>query len=363
MRPTRLLLALLLAATAACGTAAAPTTTTSTRSADLSDPAVQALLGAPPPDGFAWQRTAENLTIVGFTAAADPREIDAVGGALADLPPALLGRATPRLLVRTSDFASSEELQQAVTVSVGPDILLLDRTFLRNNEFITRIDLGYALAHELAHVAQWFELRPEYVGEVIDLGTTVKLAEGSRLVDEYAAATGWRREGSDWFLSGGSPPTPYAGTSPVEDQAEVIALAAQGRTNWLDPARLNWVMEWLDVTAEELESSRPWVPVGATELAPITPLYNQQVAEALAAGRNHIEPMYLAIGRTPADLADMTRRELESRDFVGSLGEVEAGKQYRGEFETASGITYLVEINEAPTGEAFETLLTYVAIW
>ncbi len=190
----------------------------------------------------------------------------------------------------------------------------------------------------------------------------MSLADGSALVAEFAAAAGWDKTDGTWFLLGEAP-TEYAATNPAEDMAESIALAVIGRANRMDPARLEWIAQWLGESADTLGTGLPWIPVDADEVLPIEPLFDAATAASLAnPDRPHIEPAYFTVADPPDQLAETLRSQLQERGWTGTLGSVEP-EGYLGTFETPSGDAYLVEIEPGADGAETGSLLTYVAVW
>ncbi len=342
---------------------------------DLNDPATQRALGSPQPEGIVWQRPVGELTIVGRTAAAVPEEIELVNSALSDLPPSLLAAGEPRFVVRVANIAGAETLAAALTVTFGPDIYLLDRTFTDGVRETSRLDLTYALAHELAHVGQWKALDPTYVNRVLAGEVpSVQLATGSSLVRDFAAAVGWIDESTDpdqatWRLAEGISPTAYGATNPVEDLADTIALAAVGRTNWIDEARLTWIGNWLNTDTEELTEGMPWIPVGAEEVFSPTPLFDEPLAAGLASDRAaaHIEPAsFVLLKPLIAEVVGTVETQLRQRGLEGTLGLVgnSTFPRYQGTFVRPDGVVFLVELWDfSGDGDEDEAVLTYVAIW
>ena len=368
----------MLAAMTGCSSTVEPaisSTTTTTMTVDLNDPATQRSLGSPELEGIVWQRLAGEVTIVGLTADAVPQEIDLVNAAFSDLPAGLLAVAEPRLLVRAADAGGAEDLAGAVTVTFGPDIYLLDRTFSNGGSPTSRFDLAYALAHELVHVAQWFSLEDAYVGRALagDV-TSIQLTAGSALVRDYAAAVGWADASSNpdepsWQLSSGIAPTPYGLSNPAEDLADSVALALTGRANWLDEARLSWITTWLNTSEDELSAGLPWVPVGAEEIVSATPLFDERLAGDLAAERNsdHVEALsYVLTAPDAASVVAGLESELRQRGLQGSLINVEGSSlpRHRGTFARPDGLVFMVELWETTDSEdKNEVVLTYVTIW
>lgn len=380
MRPTSVLkICALLAVIAGCSTSQPSTgpadSAITVISVDLDDPATQRALGSPPPEGIVWQRSAGELTIVGRTAAAEPEEIELVDGALSDLPASLLAAAEPRFVVRVANVAGAETLAAAVTVTFGPDIYLLDRTFGDGTRKTSRLDLTYAFAHELAHVGQWKALDPAHVNRVLSGQIPgVRLEAGSSLVRDFAVAVGWIDESTDpdqpaWRLARGASPTPYGATSPVEDLADTVALAAVGRTNWIDEARLTWIGNWLKTNTGALAEGMPWIPVGAEEVYSPTPLFDESLAARLAADRAaaHIEPASFVLSNPLiADAVEGVETQLRRRGLEGTLGLIgnSSFPRYQGTFVRPDGVVFLVELWDfTETGEDNEAVLTYVVIW
>jgi hypothetical protein len=350
----------MLAALTGCSATVEPaisSTIATTGTVDLNDPATQRSLGSPEPEGIVWQRLAGEVTIVGLTAEAVPQEIDLVTAAFSDLPAGLPAAAGPRLLVRTSQAGGAEELAGAVTVSYGPDIYLLDKTFSNGGGPTTRLDLAYALAHELVHVAQWFSLEAAYVGRALAGDVpSIQLAAGSELVRDYAAAVGWADESPNpddpaWQLTSGGSPTPYGLTNPAEDQADSVALAVTGRADWLDQPRLSWITTWLDTSEDDLSAGLPWVPVGAEEIVSAAALFDERLAGELAAERNadHIEALsYLLTAPDAAGIVGELESELRRRGFLGNLTPADGSSfpRFHGTFDRPDGFVFLVELWE-----------------
>ncbi|MDF1595063.1 MAG: hypothetical protein P1T08_03020 [Acidimicrobiia bacterium] len=381
MRPTSVITSMLLLALLAGCAATNPTTipvkttTTGAAAVDLNDPATQAALGSPPPDGVVWERSVGDLTVLGLTAAADPGEMTLLTTALTDVPAPLLAHGTPRFLVRVADIAGAETLTSAVTLTLGPDIYLLDRTFTGRDRPISRLDLTYALAHELAHVAQWFSLDDDYVrGATAGRISNIQLDAGSSVVRDFATAVDWIDESQDadqpdWQPTGGPAPTAYAGTNPVEDLAESVALVTVGRGNWIDQTRLDWITNWLGVSEEDLSAGNPWVPAGSEEVLPTNPLFDESLAADLAEsmGAVHIEPASFVLPPTDGPtLVGEIQQQLGERGLAGTFGSVaaEGFPRYRGTFAGDDGVVFLVELWDLTlAAEGEEAVLTYVAIW
>jgi hypothetical protein len=351
------------------------TTTTGAAPIDLNDPATQAALGSPPPDGVVWERSVGDLTVLGLTAAADPGEMTLLTTALTDIPAPLLAHGTPRFLVRIADIAGAETLTSAVTLTLGPDIYLLDRTFTGRDRPISRLDLTYALAHELAHVAQWFALDDDYVrGAIAGRISNIQLDAGSSVVRDFATAVDWIDESQDadqpdWQPTGGPAPTAYAGTNPIEDLAETVALMTVGRSNWVDQTRLDWITNWLGASVEDLSVGMPWVPSGSEEVLPSNPLFDESLAADLAVstGAEHIEPASFVLPPTDRPtLVDEIQQQLTERGLEGTLGSVTTDglPRYRGTFIRDKGVVFLVELWDLARADGGEdAVLTYVAIW
>jgi len=372
-----MLLLAFLTGCAATNSTTIPVKTTATGAAavDLNDPATQAALGSPPPDGVVWERSVGGLTVLGRTPAADPGELTLLAAALSDVPAPLLAHGPPRFLVRVADIAGAETLTSAVTLTFGPDVYLLDRTFSSRDRPISRLDLAYALAHELAHVAQWFALDDDYVRRAVaGRLPSVQLGPASNVVRDYAAAIGWVDESTDpdrpdWRPTGEPAPTAYAGTNPVEDLAETVALITVGRSNWVDQTRLDWITTWLGVSAEDLSEAMPWIPAGSEEVLPSSPLFDESLAAdlALSTGAEHIEPASFVVAPTDVPtLVDEIRQQLGERGLEGTFGSVtnEGFPRYMGTFNRPDGVVFLVELwdlTRADQGE--DAVLTYVAIW
>lgn len=371
----------LLLALAACTVGAPPSTSTLPTSFDLTDPELQRQLGAPPPEEVDWRRTLEGITVVGENTPPLPAELDLIAGALQEVPPPLEAAVTPRTVVRIPAVEEAGRVHaEAAAYTIGPDVYLLDRTFQISPDGSTRFDLARAYLHELAHVAQFLSLHPEYVraalqGEV----EQVNPVAGSELVADFAAATGWvDRAGDalrpDWHLPQGVPAsTEYSLTGPDEDMAEAVALVALGRAEWLPGDRAAWVEGWLGATPEQLAAGKPWAPRGSQEVLSDQPLYDEQRVGELSTQYAHVEPLYFAL---PADvpagpeLPTAITARLGSRSLQGALERYSDDRlpRFAGLFTRSDGLAYWVELWDFREGTGFSErpdhpVLAYVVLW
>jgi hypothetical protein len=371
----------MLVALAACTVAAPPSTSTLPTSIDLTDPDVQRQLGVPPPEDVDWRRTLEGITVVGRDTPPGPAELNLITGALQEVPPPLEAAVTPRTVVRVPAVEEASRIHPgAAAYTIGPDVYLLDRTFQISPGSSTRFDLARAYLHELAHVAQFLSLRPDYVRAALEgeVGQVSPVA-GSELVADFAGATGWVDRAADdlrpdWQLSEGVPAsTDYGRTGPDEDMAEAVALAALGRAEWLPGDRAAWVEGWLGATAEQLAAGKPWAPTGSQEVLSHQPLFDEQRVGELSSQYAHAEPLYFAL---PADVpagqelpASITAR-LGRRSLHGTLERHSDDRlpRFAGLFTRSDGLAYWVELWEFREGTGFSErpdhpVLTYVVLW
>ncbi len=352
-----------------CGQASVPDESRPAPFADLDDPVVAAALGSPEFDDVAWERRAGRWTIVGDGPLPQPTDVEIIQAASSDIPAAIT--AEPRQLIRTSSAGAPADhpASAAVAVAKGPDVYLLDAAFA-GSRAATRWSVGRVLVHELVHVAQWYELSDAYVaaaraGDIESLA----LDDGSKLVGDWADATGWTDTKADslqstWSLTG-TAPNAYAQTSPAEDMAESVSLAAAGLGDWLDAERATWVESWAGVSLETLAIGKPWAPFGAVEVAAEAPLYDETAALAAAPpGSTHADPLYFEL---PSDsppigeIAAVLTSRLNGRDIPGELRL--DGQQYNGTFVRSDGSVFWVELIEGRDLGADGPLLIYVWLW
>ncbi len=384
-----LALALLVVAVAACSTSSpttgptiGPTTepgaVTAPPAADLTSERIQTELGSPPFEPVNWQRTVGPFTAIGDDRLPDPAQIALMTASTAEIPSQLT--TVPRSLVRTSSVTGPSDANgaHAVAVALGPDIYLLDPVFALDGG-TTRLNLAYALIHELVHVDQWYALDPAYVaasraGEISE----IVLADGSIAVAEFATATGWVDDDPDpdstnWVLSGdGVASSPYGATSPVEDMADTVAWAAMGRTNWLDKAHRDWLEGWTGVSAETFATAKPWSPAGSREVLSADAVFDETEVSALleAGGAAHAEPLYFELPEDIAEPDDFVMElsvHLATRDLQGTLTRLADDRlpRYAGSFARPDGTTFWVEFWDFRGSELGPSapILTYVLIW
>ncbi|MDH3308104.1 MAG: hypothetical protein OEO77_11375 [Acidimicrobiia bacterium] len=340
------------------------------RSVDLTDPAVAADLGSPPFAPVAWQRFIGPWTAVGDGAVPGPNELALMQAAATDLPAAL--SIEPRQIVRTSSVTVPEghPATGAVAASRGPDIYLLDGVFA-GARMAPRLDILLALSHELVHVAQWYELDPDYITAALDGRVqTLRLVDGSTLVEEWAAATGWTDTDpdpfvADWTLVGDSrPPTAYARTDPAEDMADSVSMAVIGRGDELDDARRIWVEQWLGTDLDTVAAGQPWAPAGAASVTSEAALYDTDAVLSLMADRSRIDQVAFELPGEFGDLeatAALVEEGLARHGLVGSLTGDDTLRS--GRFDRQDGSTLRVEVRDLRASGATGLLLVYVLIW
>ncbi len=334
----------------------------------------------PAPTSIQWERNSGSIELLGTTPRAVPGELALIAAALAEVPTAIYDKAPLRYLVRAPTVGTADLHPATAAFARGPDVYIVDRTFqdpaAGGN---TRFGLARVLLHELAHVAQFDTLAPDYVRAVQD-GTLeiTDTGDGSLLVADFAEAVGWRNSSSDalrprWSLSGSAAAgtTEYGRSSPEEDMAESVALVALGLNGVLSPERIRWVEEWLGAGAERLAAGKPWVPEGSRQAQFREPVYDE--AEVAARRADHVEPVYyeLAPSLPPAErLAAQVGSELRGRGLSGSLTPVADDRlpRFSGEFRRSDGLRFWVELWDFREASGFRSapagpVLTYVALW
>ncbi|MFZ0493432.1 MAG: hypothetical protein WAM81_09610 [Acidimicrobiia bacterium] len=365
---------LLLAGLLASCVAATPTTAPS--SLDLTDEHLLDQLGAPVFGDVAWERTVDDLTVVGSRPHPDPGELELLTAALREIPGALMDQARPREMIRISSALEEEQVGKAVAFTKGPDIYLVDRTFDPHGSGTTRLDLARALAHEMGHVAQFMALDPVYIQAVLD-GELERVdpADGSRLVRDFAAASGWTDTSSDplhasWHLDGPAA-TDYGATGPAEDMSESIAMVVMGRANWIPDNHSRWVEDWLGTGSAKLAAGKPWIPAGSTEVLSAQDLYDVDGVTTAAPGVKHRGAHYFEL---PADIEDHLvfepdlEHQLAQRGLFGTFARVDMQDvpHYEGLFARSDGVRFWVELWDfRGTGPDNPNvpLLAYVELW
>lgn len=369
----RLTVLLLAALLTSC--VAAPRTTIPS-SLDLTDDHLLTQLGAPPFDNVVWQRSVDGLTVVGSRPHPDPAELDLLGAALEEVPSGIANLGSPRELIRITSAPEEEQVGKAVAFTKGPDIYLVDRTFDPHGNGTTRLDLARALAHEMAHVAQFMTLEPSYIEAVLNGELDrVDPADGSQLVEDFAAATGWTNTSSDplhasWHLDGPAA-TEYGATGPAEDMAESIAMVAIGRGNWLPDNRSRWVENWLGLDTADLAQGKPWIPAGSTEVVSALNLYDVDAVASVAPDATHQDAHYFELPTTTEDLLVFEPRlenVLGQRGFSGSFSRTDQQDvpHYQGIFTRTDGIRFWIELwdfRNTGAGNPDVPLLAYVELW
>jgi len=228
----------------------------------------------------------------------------------------------------------------------------------------------------MAHVVQFMTLDPAYIEAVLD-GRLERVdpADGSELVRDFAAATGWTDTASDslhaaWHLDGPAA-TAYGATGPAEDMAESIAMVAIGRANWIPDNHTRWVENWLRVSAADLAQGKPWIPAGSTEVVSGQDLYDVDALLAITPGIAHRGAHYFEL---PIDTEDPLVFEprlenvLVQRGLSGSFSRSDQQDvpHYEGMFTRSDGVRFWVELWDfRDTGPANPNvpLLAYVELW
>lgn len=344
---------------------------------DLTDPDLLTQLGAAQIEEIDWERRSGSYRIFGVGTPADPAEIDLIGAALSDLPQALTAQVEARQILRVEAADLGDRIHpDALAFSKGPDVFLMDRLFAERPH---RLDVTRAYVHELTHVAQFYALDPDYITAVVDGEVDqVDPANGSGLVMDFAAATGWEdRSGLEWepawsLDTNTAASTGYGRLGPHEDMAEAVALAAVGRGNHLPADRGRWVEQWLGVDLDRLAGGRPFIPAGSEEVLAAEPLYDQDRVDILSARVDHVEPVYWNL---PAnllqheELAQTIETELRQRSLTGRLERLDDPRlpRYGGEFSGAGGLSYWVELWDFREADLRDgprhPVLTYVVFW
>lgn len=351
-----------------CVGASEPDRPQSVAAADLTDPVVAAALGSPEFADIAWERRAGRWTIVGDGPLPQPADVQTIQAASSDIPDAIA--TEPRQLIRTSGAGvpTGHPASAAIAVAKGPDVYLLDAAF-SGSQAATRWSVGRVLVHELVHVAQWYGLSDRYVaaarsGELDSLD----LDDGSAIISDWAEATGWANTSDDplhatWTLDGEAPNS-YAATSPAEDMAESVSLAAAGLGDLLDAARAQRVEDWTDSTLEGLASGKPWAPFGSVEVTSATPLYDESALVAAPVGATHADPLYFELPNNSPDLAEIAGQLSDRLAARGLTGELRpSGDKYVGSFARPDGSVLWVELIEGRDLGADGPLLVYVWLW
>jgi hypothetical protein len=369
----RLSILLLAGLLASC---VAGTRTTVPSSLDLTDEHLLDQLGAPPFGDTVWERTVDGLTVVGSRPHPDPAELELLAAALEEIPGTLMDQGRPREMIRIGSAPEEEQVGKAVAFTKGPDVYLVDRTFNPHGNGTTRLDLARALAHEIAHVAQFMALDPSYIQAVLD-GELERVdpADGSQLVRDFAAATGWSDTSSDplhasWHLDGPAA-TDYGATGPAEDMAESIAMVTMGRANWIPDDHVRWVENWLDANAIELGTGKPWIPAGSTEVATGQDLYDVDALTAAAPGVTHRGAHYFEL---PVSIDDYLvfepelEHQLAQRGLSGtfSRSDMQDVPHYEGLFTRRDGVRFWVELwdfRRTGPDNPNVPLLAYVQLW
>lgn len=327
---------------------------------------IEARIGVAEPEGVVWQREVLGEVILGTTLAASQAEIDLLGRALSEVPEAIRRQADVRNIVRAGDSERTDPATLAF--ARGPDIYLIDRTFVG----ASRLDLAYTMAHELAHIAQFNELDPVLVDEVLaGRVDTLDPNTASLDVQDFSESIGWEVSGGVWVNADAATGTTiYGATGPSEDMAESIALVATGRANELSAGRVAWVEEWTGVPATEMARGKPWRPPGASVFGSPDSIFDAETVSTL--GGRHIEPLYLLLTNDDSldAIADEVIAELFDRGMAGQLDVISDDRLRRlgGRFVRPGGALLWVELwdfRDAPTftNPPPGVVLTYVDVW
>lgn len=372
MRPLGLFLAALLTLAACSGSPGdAATDTPPAATTDINDASIAGLVGSESFENIDWERRAGRWVIVGDGPAPNGVDIELIQRASSDVHEAIT--IEPRQLIRTAGFEVPEDDTHTSIVAYarGPNVFLLDASF--GTLFTaTRWNVGQTLVHELAHVAQWYALTDEYlIALQEDEGTQFGINDGSALIADWAAATGWRDADqrdhvTDWVLTTEAP-TAYGATAPAEDMADSLALAASGLGNQLSSDRAAFIEEWIGVSVEELGMYKPWVPVGSIEFDNQFAVYNQTSVAAITPREfRHEDPMFFALPPDipPLDeLAAEIDTRLEARGMPGEMTLERDGLRWTGVYDMPDGSFMWVELidDEFLTGDG--AILVYVWVW
>ena len=348
-----------------------------TPSSEEVTPELLARLGLGPPDNVQWQRNIGGVDVLGLSPLPIQSELTLLGGAIEEIPQALLDAAPLRSVVRESEVSGRPIEDRTAAFTQGPDVHVVARTFAEIGS--TRLGMASVLAHELAHVAQFAALDSEYANAILDGSiAVVDTAASSVLVRDFADKMGWVNRSNDlfatdWQLSAADAAgaTPYGLTAPDEDMAEAVALVAMGQANLIGPERVRWVEDWLGLSAAQLANGMPYAPDGAVSVSSRAPIYDE--ARATSFGTAHAEPLYFQLpsdGPTTEELVGDVVAELSSRNLTGDLTRVDDPRlpRYSGLFLRNARISFWVEIWDFrfATGQVSGPpvpILTYVMLY
>lgn len=341
---------------------------------DISDPQTLRDLGVPQVTDHTWERSLAAATLKGLTPRARADEVALIAAALDEMPEALLERVRLRDVIRAPDDESAALDPSTQAFARGPDIYLIDRTFVESGA--DRFGLAEVIAHELAHVGQFDQLEAAYIEDVI-AGTQRLALEGtSELVEDFAAAVGWRSTSEqtanrDWALADTSGTTRYGATNPHEDMAEAVALVVSGRSHELSSDRIEWVENWLGTSAERLADGKPWLPSGAESLSSDEPIYDEEAVRRVNA--RNVEPQYWLLPRSSSrgeELAKEIDLGLRRRGFAGQMQPIADDRvpRWGGTYLRGDGLQLRAEVWDFREQTGFsrapdQPLLSYVALW
>ncbi len=349
-----------------------------TTSGRIDDPAVLDRLGVPEPEGVVWRRTVAGIEVLGTEGRADPIELELMDGAVREVPQRFRDSLGLRFLVRTNSPEGANLHPATAAYALGPDIFILDRTFAEPRAGASRLGLARVLVHEMAHIAQFDALDPDYIAAVLDgtVGIT-DTGAGSTLVADFAGAIGWRNSSTEAFRPVWTLSTPalgtteYGTTSPEEDMAESLAMVAMGRSELISTSRVRWIEQWLGIRAADIGTGKPWAPAGSFEVFFRDPVYDEeQVAGRRAA---HVEPLYFQLSPDQPEAERLARTisgELRRRGLVGQLAVAGDPRlpRYSGLFQRSDGVEFWVELWDFREGRGFRSapaapVLSYVMLW
>ncbi|MFQ5516028.1 MAG: DUF4157 domain-containing protein [Acidimicrobiia bacterium] len=367
----RRILALVGAAALIAGACAAKSPPTTTGAQTTVAPDLAALFAEPDVDVH-WRRLLRGITVLGETPRPLAAEIELLDAAITDIPQPILDMADVRSLIRT-DTPPSDVREAAVAFAQGRDIYVSAATF----HGPSRSDLTRVLIHELTHVAQFSRLDDAYLEAAAGAGLTlIDVAAASSMVEDFATSVGWvnRSIGSlqpSWTIddAAAAGTTAYGRSSPEEDQAEAVSLVVTGRAGEISPNRVEWVEEWLSMSAEESSAGFPWIPPAAEQVELDTDVYDQEATRLLAV--RHLEPSYWALREADGPLefvAGEVAARLRLRGYSGLLFADDTDR-YNGRFTRGDGFTLWVELHdlrrneEAAADLGNELLLVYVSAW
>ncbi|MFQ5553836.1 MAG: DUF4157 domain-containing protein [Acidimicrobiia bacterium] len=321
------------------------------------------------PDRIDWRRTIGGVDVFGAGTEPDAAELALLEAALEEVPSALLDLADLRTIYRIPEDADANR-EEALAFARGPDVYLTDETFDR---VAGRFELADVVAHELTHVLQFRSLTEEDLDRITGV-IDDEVFSATAFVIDFAAIAGWRDVANgvapSWVLDDPAGTTAYGRTSPAEDMADTVGHVTAGRAGDVSPRRVAWVEDTLGTSERELAQGKPYLPEGSVEIAPATPLYDEERVAEIAAGP--VEPRSFTLpGSSPraSSLARSSQDELARRDIAGSFQRVNdsAVTRFAGEFIRGDGLRFLVELWDFRDAPGFndpppQPVLTYVTL-